>query len=49
MLLPAKRPADPRPLKARPMMKAVEFGAEAVTTEPTTKTKHDIMKASFME
>ena len=43
MLLPANTPADPNPLKARPTMNAVEFGAEAATTEPITKMKNDTM------
>lgn len=43
MLLPAKTPADPRPLTARPIMNAVELGAEAATTEPMIKKKNDII------
>lgn len=41
MLLPAKTPADPKPLKARPTMNAVELGADAATMEPMTKMKND--------
>lgn len=41
MLLPAKTPADPKPLKARPIMNAVELGADAATMEPMTKMKND--------
>lgn len=41
ILLPANTPADPSPLKARPTTNAVEFGADAATTDPITKTKND--------
>jgi len=36
-MAPEKMPADPRPATARPMMRAVEFGAAPQTAEPISK------------
>lgn len=37
MKLPAKIPADPTPAMARPMIKAVEFGAAPQIADPSSK------------
>lgn len=36
---PVNMPADPSPAIARPMMKAIEFGAEPHMADPTVKRK----------
>ena len=43
MLVPASRPADPKPLIARPTINAEELGPVADNTEPTTKTASEAM------
>jgi hypothetical protein len=42
---PEKRPAEPRPATARPMMKTVEVGAAPQMAEPISKTMMLKMKA----
>lgn len=37
MIAPLKMPAEPIPATARPMIKAVEFGAAAQTIDPVSK------------
>ena len=49
MLPPAKTPAEPNPLNARPRMKIAEDGAAAAITQPITKTMNDISKIAFIE
>ena len=49
MLPPANTPAEPKPLKARPAIKAADDGAAADNTEPTTKIRKEISKTAFME
>ena len=41
---PVKRPADPRPAIARPTTRAVDVGATAHTSEPTSKINNAIKK-----
>lgn len=48
MLPPEKRPADPRPEKARPMMKTVEVCADAQMTEPMPRMVKETRKIVFM-
>lgn len=46
---PEKMPADPLPAIARPMMKAVEFGAPPQSAEPTSKVTTAQRKTSLVE
>jgi hypothetical protein len=48
MLPPENTPALPTPEIARPIMKAVDEGAEADTAEPNAKTRKEVMKIYFM-
>jgi hypothetical protein len=49
MFIPASMPAAPRPLNARPTMKAVDVGAVAERTDPMQKTNNDTSYRVFME
>jgi hypothetical protein len=49
MFIPARIPAAPKPLSARPMMKAVDVGAVAERTDPIQKTNNDTSYKVFME
>jgi hypothetical protein len=49
MLPPENTPALPTPEIARPIMKAVDEGAEADTAEPNAKTRKEVMKIYFIE
>ncbi|KFY42780.1 hypothetical protein V494_02248 [Pseudogymnoascus sp. VKM F-4513 (FW-928)] len=44
---PQKIPAAPNPATALPIMKAVELGAAAHTTEPTSNMAMAVMKVNF--
>lgn len=46
---PAKIPPDPSPAMARPTINALELGAAAHTTDPTSKTTIAIMNTSLVE
>ena len=48
MVPPEKMPAPPRPVIARPMMKAMEEGAVAQTIDPMAKTMNEARKIAFM-
>ena len=48
MLPPENTPALPKPEIARPIMNAVEDGAEAETAEPSPKTRKEAMKIYFI-
>jgi hypothetical protein len=48
MLPPENTPALPKPEIARPIIKAVDEGAEADTAEPTAKTRKEAMKMYFI-
>lgn len=48
MVPPEKMPAPPRPVMARPMMKAIEEGAVAQTVDPMAKTMNEARKIAFM-
>jgi len=49
IFIPARMPAAPKPLSARPMMKAVDVGAVAERTDPMQKTTNDTSYRVFME
>lgn len=44
---PVEMPAQPMPAMARPMMKAMLFGAAAQSTEPTSNMKTNMLNAHF--
>jgi len=46
---PEKRPDDPRPAIARPMMKATELGAAPQRADPASKMTSDVRKTRLVE
>jgi hypothetical protein len=46
---PVKIPADARPVIARPMMKALEFGAAPHSAEPASRMTREVRYAHFVE
>lgn len=48
-MLPEVMPAPPKPETARPMIKAVLFGARAHTRDPSSKTEIAVMKVYLIE
>ena len=49
MFMPARMPPAPSPLSALPIIKAVDVGAVAESTEPIQKMMRDISYKVFME
>jgi hypothetical protein len=48
MLPPENTPALPTPEVARPIMKAIDEGAEVDTVKPNAKARKEVMKICFM-
>jgi hypothetical protein len=49
IMLPVKRPAEPRPAMARPRMKIIEVGAAPQIAEPISKITRKLIKVHFVE
>jgi hypothetical protein len=49
IMLPVKRPAEPRPAMARPRMKIIEVGATPQIVEPVSKITRKLIKVHFVE
>jgi hypothetical protein len=49
IMLPVKRPAEPRPAMARPRMKIIEVGAAPQIPEPVSKITRKLIKVHFVE
>jgi hypothetical protein len=49
IMLPVKRPAEPRPAMARPRMKIIEVGATPQIAEPASKMTRNVIKVHFVE
>lgn len=48
-MLPENNPAVPKPASARPTMKALEFGADAVTMLPSSNNATAVRYVYFTE